>query len=234
MVKGWKLFNAAKNKHQQQFQASGKAINAKVRLFGRIGQALIEAKQAGRDPFAAIESLVKQEIPRAPLPEGLDLASAGSDRPPREDRGPRSRSRDGERGGRGRDRGDRKPRAEAATEAAPQPVAETVEPAPEERREERRAEPREDRRSGRDRREGERREPGRDRDAGREASRDAGRDGGRDDRRYPRDRRDDGPSVVGLGDHMPDFLTRSFALKPAPAAEAEAADEAPATAEGEN
>ncbi|MGE6472917.1 Tn3 family transposase [Serratia proteamaculans] len=37
-----KLFNAAKNKHQQQFQASGKAINAKVRLFGRIGQALIE------------------------------------------------------------------------------------------------------------------------------------------------------------------------------------------------
>jgi hypothetical protein len=33
-----KLFNAAKNKHQQQFQASGKAINAKVRLFGRIGQ----------------------------------------------------------------------------------------------------------------------------------------------------------------------------------------------------
>jgi len=48
-----KLFNAAKNKHQQQFQASGKAINAKVRLFGRIGQALIEAKQAGRDPIAA-------------------------------------------------------------------------------------------------------------------------------------------------------------------------------------
>jgi hypothetical protein len=36
-----KLFNAARNKHQQQFQASGKAINAKVRLFGRIGQALI-------------------------------------------------------------------------------------------------------------------------------------------------------------------------------------------------
>jgi hypothetical protein len=32
-----KLFNAAKNKHQQQLQASGKAINAKVRLFGRIG-----------------------------------------------------------------------------------------------------------------------------------------------------------------------------------------------------
>ncbi len=36
-----KLFNAAKNKHQQQFQASGKAINDKVRMYGRIGQALL-------------------------------------------------------------------------------------------------------------------------------------------------------------------------------------------------
>jgi hypothetical protein len=53
-----KLFNAAKNKHQQQFQASGKAINDKVRLYGRIGQALIEAKQAGGDPFAAIEAVM--------------------------------------------------------------------------------------------------------------------------------------------------------------------------------
>jgi TnpA family transposase len=53
-----KLFNAARHMHQQQFQASGKAINAKVRLFGRIGQALIEAKHAGRDPFAAIEAVL--------------------------------------------------------------------------------------------------------------------------------------------------------------------------------
>ena len=53
-----KLFNAAKNKHQQQFQAAGKAINAKVRLFGRIGQVLIDAKQSGGDPFAAIEAII--------------------------------------------------------------------------------------------------------------------------------------------------------------------------------
>ncbi|MDW2052470.1 Tn3 family transposase, partial [Vibrio sp. 977] len=53
-----KLFNAAKNKHQQQFQASGKAINDKVRMYGRIGQALIEAKQSGSDPFAAIEAVM--------------------------------------------------------------------------------------------------------------------------------------------------------------------------------
>jgi hypothetical protein len=32
-----KLFNTAKHKHQQQFQASGKSINEKVRLYGRIG-----------------------------------------------------------------------------------------------------------------------------------------------------------------------------------------------------
>ena len=51
-----KLFSAARNKHQQQFQASGKAINAKVRLYGRIGQALLDAKQSGADPFAAIEA----------------------------------------------------------------------------------------------------------------------------------------------------------------------------------
>ena len=35
-ILGKLLFNAAKNKHQQQFQA-WKAINAKVRLYGRIG-----------------------------------------------------------------------------------------------------------------------------------------------------------------------------------------------------
>ncbi|WP_163497594.1 hypothetical protein, partial [Escherichia coli] len=52
------LFNAAKNNHQQQFQASGKAINDNVRMYGRIGQALIEAKQRGSDPFAAIEAVM--------------------------------------------------------------------------------------------------------------------------------------------------------------------------------
>lgn len=53
-----KLFNAARNKHQQQFQASGKEINAKVQLYGRIGQALLDAKQSGLDPFTAIETVI--------------------------------------------------------------------------------------------------------------------------------------------------------------------------------
>jgi hypothetical protein len=55
------LFNRAKRNHEQQFQQSGKAINEKVRLYWRIGHALLEAKQAGADPFAAIESVISWE-----------------------------------------------------------------------------------------------------------------------------------------------------------------------------
>ena len=76
-----KLFNAAKHKHQQQFQASGKAINDKVRMYGRIGQALIEAKQSGGDPFAAIEAVMPwdtfaasvTEAQKLGQPEGFDF-----------------------------------------------------------------------------------------------------------------------------------------------------------------
>lgn len=69
-----KLFNATKNKHQQQFQASGMAINSKVRLFGRIGQALIEAKLAGRDPFAAIEAVISWDAFAESVTEAQKLA----------------------------------------------------------------------------------------------------------------------------------------------------------------
>ena len=64
----------AKNKHQQQFQASGKAINAKVRLYGRIGQALIDAKQSGRDPFAAIEAVMSWDAFAESVTEAQKLA----------------------------------------------------------------------------------------------------------------------------------------------------------------
>lgn len=69
-----KLFNAAKNKHQQQFQASGKAINDKVRMYGRIGQVLIEAKQSGGDPFAAIETIMSWDTFAASVTEAQTLA----------------------------------------------------------------------------------------------------------------------------------------------------------------
>ena len=69
-----KVFNAARHKHQQQFQACGKEINAKVRLYGRIGQALIEAKQSGRDPFAAIETVLSWDAFAESVTEAQQLA----------------------------------------------------------------------------------------------------------------------------------------------------------------
>ena len=69
-----KLFAAAKNKHQQQFQASGKAINDKVRLYGRIGRALLDAKQNGSDPFGAIESVLPWDDFAASVNEAQILA----------------------------------------------------------------------------------------------------------------------------------------------------------------
>jgi len=55
------LFNKAKRKHDDAFQASGKAINEKVRLYARIGQVLLAAKRDGDDPFAAIEQILPWE-----------------------------------------------------------------------------------------------------------------------------------------------------------------------------
>ncbi|KSG86441.1 DDE transposase [Pseudomonas aeruginosa] len=75
-----KLFSGAKHKHQQQFQKQGKAINDKVRLYSKIGQALLEAKESGSDPYAAIEAVIPwdeftESVSEAELlarPEGFD------------------------------------------------------------------------------------------------------------------------------------------------------------------
>ena len=55
------LFNRATRHHAERFQRAGKAINDKVRLYSRIGRALLEAKQTGGDPFAAIEAIMPWE-----------------------------------------------------------------------------------------------------------------------------------------------------------------------------
>jgi TnpA family transposase len=52
------IFNKARRRRDEAFQSSGKAINEKVRLYARIGQALLTAKEDGADPFAAIEKIV--------------------------------------------------------------------------------------------------------------------------------------------------------------------------------
>lgn len=56
------LFSKAKRKHADRFQHSGKAINDKVRLYSRIGRALVAAKQTGCDPFAAIEAIIPWDV----------------------------------------------------------------------------------------------------------------------------------------------------------------------------
>ena len=53
-----KVFSAAKNKHQEQFQKQGKAINDKVLLYSKVGRALVAAKESGADPYAAIEAVI--------------------------------------------------------------------------------------------------------------------------------------------------------------------------------
>jgi hypothetical protein len=53
-----RMFNEAKRKHDQSFAESGKAINEKVRLYVRVGHALIDARQKGLDPYEAIEAVV--------------------------------------------------------------------------------------------------------------------------------------------------------------------------------
>jgi hypothetical protein len=55
------LFNRAKRRHAEEFQQSGEAIHEKVRLYWRIGEALLQARQRGADPFPAIEAIIPWE-----------------------------------------------------------------------------------------------------------------------------------------------------------------------------
>jgi len=70
------LFNRARRNHEQQLQQSGKAINEKVRLFWRVGRALLEAKQSGGDPFKAIESVIPWEAFTRSVTEAEKLAQS--------------------------------------------------------------------------------------------------------------------------------------------------------------
>ncbi len=153
---------------------------------GRLGKAYTIAVPNDDKYLSAIESLVKLPIPRGVVPEGaLEGLGDAPDRP-REDRGGDKRGgRDRERG---RDRDRRPKRGENAAPASMVPldlaaVPEAVaEAGPAPRRDDRSMDRRDDRQPER-----------------------------RDDRRDRRDdRRDSG--VVGMGDHVPDFILRSFKI----------------------
>ncbi|MGC6746964.1 hypothetical protein ACP0HM_36530 [Escherichia coli] len=77
-----KLFSGAKHKHQQQFQKQGKAINDKVRLYSVIGRALLEAKESGSDPYAAIEAVIPLGRVHRERQRGRAAGPAGRLRPP--------------------------------------------------------------------------------------------------------------------------------------------------------
>lgn len=175
---------------------------------GRQGKAFTIAVPSDEKYLTNIQSLVKQDIPKGDMPEGALAELAGRSEEGRSDRrGSRDEGRKGDRKGRGRER-DRTPkRDENLPPASMTPIdvapVETVaaEAAPVQstpQRDDRKSDRRNDHRN--DQRE-DRREPRHDR-------RDDRRDERRDDRRS--DRRD--AAVVGMGDHVPEFILRSFKI----------------------
>ena len=200
---------------------------------GRKGTAYTLSTPSDEKYLAAIESLLKMPLPRVPVPEGFIASETGEPDAPsgrsgssrggssrggrgapaaREDdrsgeRAERNAGRDGERRSR-KPRGEAAPVAEVADAAMPAEVHPAPESAPREvaaaapapRREERAEEPRQESRQE------PRREPRRD---------DRREDNRREPRRDDRRERNEAP-VVGMGDHVPDFLLRGFKMPVAP------------------
>ncbi|SPH17350.1 ATP-dependent RNA helicase RhlE [Defluviimonas aquaemixtae] len=149
---------------------------------GRKGVAVTLAVPADKKYIDAIEGLVGRPIPRANAPEDFALSEAAQ-RPARKD--------DGKAKGRGRDRDDRKgrPVKPHGEEAAMSPV----EAAPQARKPERDAPERDEAKEAKEAKDG---------------AKSNGRRGGKSDGRKRREDRD--APVVGMGDHVPDFLTRGL------------------------
>ncbi len=192
---------------------------------GRLGKAFTISTPNDAKYLAAIEALVKSPIPAGTLPEGFALAEAGDAPPPREDRSANGRSRSRSRGGEGR-----KSAAPAevaidavANEAAASPAPVVVDAHAGHTHSNRDEQPREDRRHDRRDRTNERsNDRGSERANDRTTERSNDRGGERrDDRRDHRRDGGSGNSVVGMGDHVPEFILRSFHIASAPITEAE-------------
>ena len=76
------MFKKSERTHAEQFHASGKSINEKVRLYARVGQALIDARSSGGDVLAAIEAVLPwSKFESHSRPQGkATLSIAGHDR----------------------------------------------------------------------------------------------------------------------------------------------------------
>lgn len=171
---------------------------------GREGKSFTLSTPADAKYLAAIEALIGKPIPRGELPEGVAVKTAAPAKAEEEEAEKPARSRSS------RSRS-RTPKVDAAETPVAAPVAEVVEaPAKEQprpSREDRSREPRRD----------DRRDEKRDdrRDDRRGDRRDERRDDRRDDRRSNGNGHSNGGNdrVVGMGDHVPDFILRSFKIE---------------------
>uniref|UniRef100_UPI00403FCCA2 DEAD/DEAH box helicase n=1 Tax=Thioclava sp. GXIMD4216 TaxID=3131929 RepID=UPI00403FCCA2 len=169
---------------------------------GRHGTAVSLATPYDEKFLSQIEELVKMTLPRAEIPEGFELSEAASQAPrPRNDRGGRTGTR------RERDRDRKRPVPDHGQEASKEPIKQSGDASakPERAKAERKEDaPRiEDTQARAPRHEHPRAHP-------REQDRPNTDRNGSD--RYRRNRRDDGPDVVGMGDHVPEFLLREFVI----------------------
>ena len=166
---------------------------------GRKGVAVTLATPADKKYLDAIESLVKTPLPRAPLPEGFALSEAAQ-RPPRADEERKARPRRDREEARSREDRRERPIKAHGHEAPLAPLdvpAPRTEPAPE--------------RPARGAGDGPRQERTTEQRPKRERGPDRDRRGARSEGRGEERRdRDQGSPVVGMGDHVPDFLLRGF------------------------
>ena len=68
------MFRKAEGKHARAFQADGRAINEKVRLYARVGAVLIAARDSKQDPFDAIATVIPWDRFRMTVAEAEALA----------------------------------------------------------------------------------------------------------------------------------------------------------------
>jgi len=68
------FFSKARNKHEREFAADGRAVNEKVVLYAKVGKALIVAKAEQSDPFAAIEAILPWEAFTASVEQAEELS----------------------------------------------------------------------------------------------------------------------------------------------------------------
>lgn len=74
-----KLFAKAKRKHQETFLESARTINEKIRVFAKIGRALLDARKTGEDPFNAIEEIIPWETFEASIVGANEIVKPGMD-----------------------------------------------------------------------------------------------------------------------------------------------------------